>query len=61
MLATRVEEVSNPRGELALDAIGRVFGEQSGMPDCIKSTRHVQRDGPELVSDIEDLHPLSCE
>ena len=35
-LATRVEEVSQPCVELALDAIGREFGEQSRMPDYQK-------------------------
>ena len=48
----RVEEVSQPCVELALDAIGREFGEQGGMPDCIKRTKYVQRDCPDLVSDI---------
>ena len=54
----RVEDVSNPRVELALDAIGRPFGEHGSMPDCVKSTRYVQRDGPDLMSDIEGLYPL---
>ena len=49
----RVEEVSNPRVELALDSIGRQFGEQGRMPDFIKSSRYVQRDSPDLMSDIE--------
>ena len=31
-LAPRVEEVSNPRVELAFDSIGRQFGEQGRMP-----------------------------
>ena len=52
----RVEEVSNPRVELALDPIGRQFGEQGRMPDCNKSSRYVQRDIPDLISDIEDHH-----
>ena len=30
-LVTRVEEVTNPRVELALDSIGREFGEQGRM------------------------------
>ena len=38
-LGMRVEDISNPRVELGLDAIGREFGEQGGMPDCIKSLR----------------------
>ena len=41
-LSTRVEEVSNPRVELAMDSIGRQLGEQGRMPDCIKSLRYVQ-------------------
>ena len=56
MFAVRVEEVSNPRVELALESIGRQFGEQVRMPDCIKSLRYVQRDGPDLMSDIEGHH-----
>ena len=52
------EELSNPRVELALDSIGRQFGEQVGMPDSIKSSNYVQRNGPDLMSDIEGLHPL---
>ena len=53
-----MEEVGKPCVELALDAIGREFEEQGRMPDCIESTRYVQRDGPELMSAIESLHPL---
>ena len=56
MLVTRGEEVSNSRVELALDSIVRLFGEQGRMPDCIKSSRYVQRDGPDLMSDIEGFH-----
>ena len=52
----RVEEVSNPRVELALDSIGRQFGEQGRISDCIESSRYVERDGPDLTSDIEGLH-----
>ena len=33
-------------------------GEQGSMPDCIKSTRYVQIDSPDLMFDIEGLHPL---
>ena len=44
--------------ELALDAIRREFGEQCRMPDCIKCMIYVQRDSPDLMSDIEGLHPL---
>ena len=58
MLATRVEEVSIPWVQLAWDAIGRQFLEQGRMPDCIKTTRCIQRDGPDLMSDIEGLYPL---
>ena len=58
LLATRVEEVSNPRVELSLDVIDREFGEQGRMPDCIQSLRYVQRDSPELMSDIDGLHPF---
>ena len=53
-----MEEVSNPRVEFALDSIGRQFGKQGRMPDCIRSSRYVQRDGPDLKSDIDGLHPL---
>ena len=58
MVAARVEEVRKPCVELALDVIGREFGERGGMPDCIKGMRYVQRDGPDLTSDIEGLHSL---
>ena len=51
MLAMRVEEVSNPRVELALGYKGR-------MPDCIESSRYVQRLGPDLMFDIVGLHRL---
>ena len=44
--------------ELALDAIDREFGEEGRMRDCIKSTRYVKRDGPDVMSEIEDLYPL---
>ena len=54
----RVEEVRKPCVELSLDSIGRELGEQGKMSDCIKSTRYVQRDGRDLLSDIEGLHPL---
>ena len=58
MSALRVEEVSKPCVELSLDAISREFGEQGRMPDCIESTRYVQRDGPNLMPNIEGFHPL---
>ena len=56
MLDTSVEEVSKPCVEMALDAIGREFGEQGGVPERIKSTRYGQRDDPNLMSDNEGLH-----
>ena len=55
-LTTRVEEVSNPRVELALDSIGRQFGEQGEMSGCIESSRYIQRKGTDLMSDVEGLH-----
>ena len=54
----RGEEVSNPRVEFVLDSIGKQFREQGRIPDCIKSSRYVQRDDPDLMSDVEGLHPL---
>ena len=51
-----VEEVSNPRVELALDSIDRQFREQGRKPDCNKSSCYVQKHGPDLMSDIECLH-----
>ena len=53
MLAERVENVSKPCVELAWDVIGREFGEQG--------TRCVERDGPDLMTDIEGLYPLVVE
>ena len=41
MLSTRVEEVGDPWEEVALDAISRDFGDQGGVPDCIKGSRYV--------------------
>ena len=58
MLTMGVEEVSKPCVEMAFDAIGREFGEQCGVPDCIESSRYVFRDGPDMMSDIEGLHSL---
>ena len=58
MLATRVEEVRTPLVEAALDSIGRQFGKQFRVPDCIENSRCVQRDSSDLMSDIEGLHPL---
>ena len=57
-MATRVEEVGKLCLELAFDSIGKVFEEQGGMPDCVKSMGHVQGDGPDLMFDIEGFHPL---
>ena len=54
----RVEEVSNPRVDFSLDSIGRQFREQGRMSDCIKGSRYVQRDCPDLMSDIEG--PIHC-
>ena len=56
MMALQVD--SKPCVELALDAMGRQFGEQGRMPDCNKSMRYVQRDDPDLMTDIEGLHSL---
>ena len=44
--------------ENSLDTIGREFGEQGRVPDRIESTRYVWEDGSDLMSGIEDLHPL---
>ena len=41
-----------------LDAIGREFGDQGRMPDHIRCSRYGQRNGPDLMSDIEGFHPL---
>ena len=57
-LAMRVEEVSNLRVELALDSIGRQFEDKDRMPDCIESSRYVQRNDPDLMFDMKGLHPL---
>ena len=54
----RVEEVSKPFVELAMDAIGREFGEQGRMPDCIKSTRYVQETA--LISCLILRAPIHC-
>ena len=44
--------------EMALDTIGREFGEQGRVPDRVKSTQYVKGDGSDFMSGIEDLHPL---
>ena len=41
-----------------MDTIGREFGEKGSVPDRIESTRCVLGDGSDLMSRIEDLHPL---
>ena len=43
---------------MALDTMGREFGEQGRVPDRVKSTRYVQGYGSDFMSGIEDLHPL---
>ena len=43
---------------MALDTIGREFGEQGRVPDRIESTRYVWGYGSDLMCGIEDLHPL---
>ena len=58
MLTARGEEVHEPCVEIALDTIRREFGEQCGMPDRIESLRYVEDDGSDLMSGIEDFHPL---
>ena len=57
-MATRMEEVSKLCVEPALDVIGREFGELGRVPACIKCLRYAQRDGLDLISEIEDLHPF---
>ena len=57
----RVKEVSVQCMKLVLNAIGREFGEQGGVPDCIQSSREVKQDSRDLVSGIEDAHPLPGE
>ena len=43
---------------MALDTIGRAFGEQGRVPDHVKSTQYVLGDSSDLTSGIADLHPL---
>ena len=43
---------------MALDTIGREFGEQGRVPDSVKSTRYVYGYGSDFMSGIEDLHLL---
>ena len=54
----KVEDVSKLCVELVLDSIDRELGEQGRMSDHIKILRYVQRDGPDLMFDIEGPHPL---
>ena len=42
-----------------MDSIGSEFEEQGGVPDWIESSRHVLSNGPDLMCDVEDLHPSS--
>ena len=37
---------------MALNAISRDFGDHGVVPDCIKCSKYVQRDSPELMSKI---------
>ena len=43
---------------MALDTIGREFGEQGRVPGRVKSTRYVWGYGYDSMSGIEYLHPL---
>ncbi len=43
---------------MALDTIGREFGEQGRVPDHFKNTQYVSGYGSDFMSGIEDLHPL---
>ena len=43
---------------MALDAIGREFGEQGRVSNHIESTRYVLGYGSDFMSGIEDLPPL---
>ena len=52
------EEVCEPSVEMALDTIGREFGEQGRVSDCVKSTRYVYGYGSDFMPGIEYLHPL---
>ena len=44
--------------EIPLDTVRREFGEQGGVPDHIESKRYIEGDGSDLMSGIENLHPL---
>ena len=43
---------------MALDSIGREFGEQRRVPDHIDSMRYVEGYGSDFMSGNEYLHPL---
>ena len=58
MLIVTGEQVCEPRAESALDTIEREFDEQGMVPDHIESTRYVEGDGSDLMTGIEDLHPV---
>ena len=60
VLAMKVEEVSKPCMEFALDAICRAFGEQSWVTECIECSRYVERDGPDPMSDNVGSPSIHC-
>ena len=43
---------------MAVDTIGREFGEQGRVQGRVKNTRYVSGYGSDFLSGIEDLHPL---
>ena len=43
---------------MAVDTLGREFGEQGRVPDRVKSMQYVEGYGSDFMSCIEDLHPL---
>ena len=43
---------------MALDTIGREFGEQRRLQDCVRNTQHDSGCGSHFMSCIKDLHPL---
>jgi len=52
-----VEDVGDPREEMALDARSREFGHEGKVSDCIKCSRYVQREHG-LMSEFQSFHPL---
>ena len=44
--------------EIALDTIGKEFGEQGRVPDRVKTMQYIEGYGSDFMSGIEDLHPL---